>query len=196
MDDGTAQRAETRGPAHSHEVKRLNWGCGEFPGPGWINSDVKELPGIDISCDIRDGLPLDDESLDYAVSIHALPEIPYPDLVPALRELRRVLKPGGVLRLVLPDLDRGIRAYLNEDEDYFLIPDEDAQTIGAKFIVQMVWYGYSRSLFTYDFTDEILRKAGFSEMARCEYRKTASRFPEIVELDSREKESLFVEATK
>jgi hypothetical protein len=92
MDDGTAQRAETRGPAHSHEVKRLNWGCGEFPGPGWINSDVKELPGIDISCDIRDGLPLDDESLDYAVSIHALPEIPYPDLVPALRELRRYVE--------------------------------------------------------------------------------------------------------
>jgi predicted SAM-dependent methyltransferase len=196
MDDGMAQPAEAREPARSHEVRRLNWGCGEFPEPGWINSDVKEIPGIDIPCDIRHGLPLDDESLDYAVSIHALPEVPYPDLVPVVRELRRVLKPGGVLRLALPDLDMGIRAYLNEDRDYFLIPDEDARTIGGKFIVQMTWYGYSRSLFTHDFTEEILRKADFSEIARCEFRKTASRFPEIVELDSREKESLFIEATK
>jgi predicted SAM-dependent methyltransferase len=196
MDEGTAQRAETQEAAQPHGVKRLNWGCGEYPEPGWINSDVKEIPGIDISCDIRDGLPLDGDSLDYAVSIHALPEVPYPDLVPVLRELRRVLKPGGVLRLVLPDLDRGIRAYLNGDRDYFLVPDEDAQAIGAKFIVQMVWYGYSRSLFTYDFTEELLRKAGFSQMARCEYLKTASRFGEIVELDSRERESLFIEATK
>ena len=191
-----AQPAEAREPAPLHEVKRLNWGCGEHPEPGWINSDVKHTPGIDISCDIRAGLPLDDESVDYAVSIHALPEIPYPDLVPVLRELRRVLKPGGVLRLALPDLDKGIRAYLNQDGDYFLIPDEDAETIGGKFILQMVWYGYSRSLFTHDFTEEILRKAGFSELAQCEFRKTASRFPEIVELDSREKESLFIEATK
>ena len=41
-------------------VVRLNWGCGPDPEPGWINSDLKEVPGIDISRDIRDGLPLDD----------------------------------------------------------------------------------------------------------------------------------------
>ena len=182
--------------AEAPALHRLNWGCGEDPVPGWINSDVKDTPGIDLPCDIRDGLPLADDSMDYIVSIHALPEIPYGDLVPAIRELRRVLKPGGVLRLALPDLDKGIQAYLNEDRDYFLIPDEDAGTIGGKFVVQMVWYGYSRSLFTFDFTAEILQKAGFGEITRCEFGQTAGRFPEIVELDSREKESLFVEATK
>ena len=36
-------------------VRRLNWGCGTQPEPGWINSDRKQAPGIDISCDIRDG---------------------------------------------------------------------------------------------------------------------------------------------
>jgi predicted SAM-dependent methyltransferase len=196
MEDRAVQREETFAQGEAQAVTRLNWGCGEYPEPGWINSDVKDVPGIEISCDILEGLPLPDDTLDYAVSIHALPEIPYGDLVEVLRELRRVLKPGGILRLVLPDLDRGIQAYLNKDEDYFLIPDEHAQTIGAKFVVQMVWYGYSRSLFTHDFIEEILRKAGFSEVTWCEYRQTASRFPEIVELDSREKESLFVEATK
>jgi predicted SAM-dependent methyltransferase len=179
-----------------HAVRRLNWGCDTDTRPGWINSDMKDGPGIDISCDIRDGLPIEGDSLDYVVSIHALPEVPYADLVPALHELRRVLKPGGVLRLGLPDLDRGIRAYLEGDRDYFLVPDEDAKSIGAKFVVQMTWYGYSRNLFTYDYIAEMLAKAGFARVRRCEFQQTLSAHPEITELDNRERESLFVEATK
>ena len=195
MEDVTTERSQEPFGT-TLDSRRLNWGCGEHPEPGWINSDIKDGPGIDLSCDIREGLPLEADTIDYAVSIHALPEIPYTDIVGALRELRRVLKPGGVLRLALPDLDKGIQAYLSEDEDYFLIPDEDAKAIGSKFIVQMIWYGYSRTLFTYDFTAELLRKAGFTHVTRSDFRTTASRFPEIVELDSREKESLYVEATK
>ena len=195
MEDVTKERSQEPSGT-TFDSRRLNWGCGEHPEPGWINSDIKDGPGIDLSCDIREGLPLEADTIDYAVSIHALPEIPYTDIVGALRELRRVLKPGGVLRLALPDLDKGIKAYLSEDEDYFLIPDEDAKAIGSKFIVQMIWYGYSRTLFTYDFTAELLRKAGFTQVTRSDFRTTASRFPEIVELDSREKESLYVEATK
>jgi predicted SAM-dependent methyltransferase len=177
-------------------VLRLNWGCGTEPEPGWINSDIKEDPTVDISCDILEGLPLDTGSIDYAVSIHALPELRYPDQVPALMELRRVLAPGGVLRLALPDLDRGIRAYLDEDREYFLVPDEEARSIGSKFVAQMLWYGYSKTLFTQDFVAELLEKAGFVEIRHCAFRQTHSLFPEIVDLDNRPEESLFVEARK
>ncbi len=178
------------------QIRRLNWGCGAEGEPGWINSDQKEGPGVDISCDIREGLPLETESIDYAVSIHALPEIPYPELVPALAELHRVLMPGGVLRLVLPDLDRAIDAYRRGDRSYFLIPDHDVRSLGGKLIVQLTWYGYSRSLFTRDFTAELLVKAGFQRVDQVAYRSTASVFPGITELDNRESESLFVEGTK
>jgi predicted SAM-dependent methyltransferase len=178
------------------EFRRLNWGCGEHFGPGWINSDIKDIPGVDIPCDIRDGLPLETNSVDYAVSIHSLPEIPYGDLVGVLTELHRVLKPGGVLRVALPDLDRAIRAYVAGDRDYFLIPDSEAEAIGSKLVAQMTWYGWSRSLFTQDFTEEILLKAGFREVLECSFRETRSPFPEIVELDIREQESLFAEAIK
>jgi predicted SAM-dependent methyltransferase len=174
----------------------LNWGCGEYPEPGWINSDVKDVPGIDLPCDIREGLPLEDDSIDYVVSIHALPELSHPDLVPALRELRRVLRARGVLRLSLPDLDRGIAAYKRGDRAYFLVPDEDATSVGAKLCVQMTWYGYSRSLFTTDYVEELLRRAGFREVHHAAYRITRSAFPDIVALDNREAESLFVEAVK
>jgi hypothetical protein len=107
-----------------------------------------------------------------------------------------VLEPGGVLRLVLPDLDKGIRAYLDEDRDYFLIPDRDARSIGGKLITQMLWYGWSRMLFTYDLVAEMLIEAGFSSVSHCSYRQTNSRFPGITELDSRERESLYAEAVK
>jgi SAM-dependent methyltransferase len=177
-------------------VRRLNWGCGTDPRPGWINSDRKDRPGIDLSCDLLDGLPLPSESVDYAVSIHALPEVPHPQLVPALEELRRVLKPRGVLRLALPDLDRGIGAYLRGERDYFLIPDEHARSLGGKLGLQLTWYGYSRTLFTTDFIEELLYRAGFPEVRPCAYRTTTSPFPAIVELDNRERESLFVEALK
>jgi len=187
--------AESPPPAFAG-VRRLNWGCGEHPEPGWLNSDIKDVPGIDVVADVRAGLPLETGSIDYITSIHALPELPYPDLVPALQELHRVLKPGGVLRLALPDLDRGIAAYQNGDADYFHVPDDDARTIGAKFVTQMVWYGYSRSLFVLDFVEELLERAGFARVERCEYRETASRWPEIVELDNRPRESLFVEGFK
>lgn len=176
---------------------RLNWGCGASGEPGWINSDLKDGPGIQISADIRDGLPLDDNSLDYAVSIHALPMISYPDLVPVLQELRRMLKPGGVLRLTLPDVDRTIQAYLRHDREYFLVPDDEVDCYGGKFIVHLLWYGYTVTLFTADFIEELLGKAGFHHVSHCAYRQTASEHaPGILELDNREAESLFVEAVK
>lgn len=185
-------------PADAAEatVRRMNWGCGTQPAPGWINSDIKDGPGIDISCDIREGLPLEDSSLDYVTSIHALPELPYPDLETALVELRRVLKPDGVLRLSLPDLDRAIRAYLDGDASYFLIPDDDVRSLGGKLIVQITWYGYSKSMYTFDFVEELLYRAGFRRVVRCSYQQTSTEHAEITTLDNRERESLFVEAFK
>jgi predicted SAM-dependent methyltransferase len=164
--------------------------------PGWLNSDIKDGPGVDIVADVRTGLPLESESIDYITSIHALPELPFADLVPALTELRRVLKSGGVLRLGLPDLERGILAYQRGDRDYFHIPDHEARSIGAKFVTQMIWYGYSRTLFVHGFVEELLERAGFAQVNRCEYRQTTSPWPDIVELDNRERESLFMEAVK
>jgi SAM-dependent methyltransferase len=177
------------------ERHRLNWGCGEWVVPGWVNSDLKGGEGV-IACDIREGLPFEDASFDYVVSIHALPELAYPELAPALRELRRVLKPRGVLRLGLPDLTRSYEAYRRGDRDYFLIPDDERTTVGGKFVTQVLWYGYSRTIFVPGFIEELLVSAGFSNVQHVAFRETRSPFPEIVQLDNREFESLFIEGTK
>lgn len=175
---------------------RLNWGCGPVRRPGWVNSDLEPGEGVDVPCDIRAGLPMPDDTFDCVVSIHVLEQLPVLELDGALRELRRVLKCGGIIRLAVPDLDRAIAAYRDGDARYFYVPDQDAASLGGKLSVQMTWYGSSRSLFTYDFLEELLGRAGFRDIRRCAFRETASGDPTIVELDNRPRESLFVEAIK
>lgn len=175
-------------------VRRLHWGCGDITPEGWINSDIREGPGIDISCSIFDGLPLEDGSIDYITGQHVLPEIKIYDQVTALSELRRVLKPGGVLRLSLPDLDLAIAAYQSGRREHFDIWDWD--TVSGEFITYILWYNHIQTPFTYEFAEELLRKAGFGEVRRVAYRVTESAYPEIVDLDNRERESFYVEAVK
>src|SRR2546421_11330694 len=40
----------------------VNFGCGQFPLPGWINVDMARWPGVEINWDLRDGLPFPDKS--------------------------------------------------------------------------------------------------------------------------------------
>ena len=191
-EDGPTARFRPTGD----EPARLNWGCGPKGEPGWINADLARHSTIQLSGDIRDGLPIEDDCLDYVVSIHALPMIPLSDVPDVLTELRRVLRPGGTLRLSLPDFDRAVDAYRRGDGDYFLVPDRDAETPSGKLVTQLLWYGYSVSLFTPEFADELLRKAGFTEVHHCAFRETATGQAGITDLDDREGESFFVEAVK
>ncbi len=182
--------------ARSDHVRCLNWGCGPNPPAGWINADLLSGPGIDLSGDIRDGLPLETGSIQYIASIHALQDLPYLDVVPALRELWRVLEPGGILRLGLPDLERAIDAYNRRDAAYFYIKDDESATISGKLVIQMTWYGENRMMFTEEFGRELLLRAGFRDVVRCALGKTASPYPEIAALDNRPRETLFLEARK
>lgn len=178
------------------DIRRLNWGCGPCATPGWINADARDAQGVDVVGDIRSGLALDSDSIEYIVAIHVLQDLSYWDIPIALKELRRVLVPGGVLRLGLPDLDKAIRAYLAGDHAYFHVPDGDAQGIGTKLVTQLVWYGSVRTPFTFDCIEEWLLREAFRDIRRCGFGRTWSPYPDIVTLDNRPRESLFVEAHK
>lgn len=177
-------------------VTRINIGCGKFPRAGWINLDNKRRPGVDCVADLRADLPFAEASVDYAVAIHVLPHIRLDALAPALNRIRRVLKPCGVLRLALPDLERAIDAHRRGDLGYFAVPDARWKSPGAKLVAQIVWHNDIATPFTFDLAAEALEKAGFADAARCGFRETRSRFPEIVDCDNRERESLFVEASR
>lgn len=175
-------------------ITRLHVGCGSHAAPGWINADRHPGEGIELCADLRDGLPIDDASVDYAVAMHVLQDLPWDELPGVLAELRRVLRPGGTLRLGLPDLDRAFDAYRRGDADYFHVPDRDAASIGAKLVTQLVWYGSVRTPFCFDFARELLEGAGFRAVRRSRFGHSDSGHPDIATLDNRERETLFVEA--
>ena len=175
-------------------MRRLHWGCGNVTATGWINTDVADLAGIDIRCDVVGGLPFADNSIDCISTQHALQYVELYDQWKALDEQRRVLKPGGVLRLCLPDLDQAIAAYQGGQRDYFY--SHDRRTISGEFIAQVLGWGHAKTLFTYEFAEELVVDVGFRSCHRVGYRETVSRYPEIVELDDREGESFFLEAFK
>lgn len=177
-------------------MRRLHWGSGPVTPPGWTHSDSQAWPGVDAVADIRSGLPFADEHFDVVVSIHALPELPYSDQRPALRELARVLRPGGVLRLGLPCLDKAIRAYVSGDVDYFLVRDDEVQDLAGKLVAQLTWFGVSRCFFTASFVSELLLGSGFRETRTANFRETTTGVPGIVDLDDRPLESFFVEAIR
>ncbi|MGH9935000.1 MAG: class I SAM-dependent methyltransferase, partial [Blastocatellia bacterium] len=91
-------------PAKRPEARRLNVGCGHQRREGWIGIDIVATEAADIVRDITRGLPFDDASVDEIYCDNVLEHIgPSADFIFVLNEFYRVLKPGGVATIIVPD---------------------------------------------------------------------------------------------
>ena len=96
---------------------KLHIGCGKGHLAGWINIDVHPAP---LALNVLRGLPFADGSASHVFVSHLLEHLYYPrDVMPFLAEARRVLAPGGVIRVVVPDVEKCIAAYLENDREFF-----------------------------------------------------------------------------
>lgn len=93
----------------------VNLACGGVyvTGAGWLNLDYSSASSAVKSANLLGRLPLADGTADLVYSSHFLEHIPLEQVGPFLQECLRILKPGGVLRLVLPDLENLCRIYLH-----------------------------------------------------------------------------------
>jgi predicted SAM-dependent methyltransferase len=90
----------------------LNLGCGDRFHPAWTNVDVATDDPAVIPHDLRQGIPFPDEEFDVIYHSHVLEHFSKADGPRFLRECRRVLKPGGTIRVAVPDLERIAKTYL------------------------------------------------------------------------------------
>lgn len=94
------------------EPAYLNLGCGSCLHSDWINVDFKSTKREVISYDLTQGVPFPDNSFTAVYHSHLLEHLPKSAAEPFLRECYRVLQPGGILRVVVPDLEQIARLYL------------------------------------------------------------------------------------
>lgn len=93
-------------------MRYLNVGCGAVFHSSWTNIDmVSYFPEVK-ACDLRKGIPYPDEYFDACYSSHVLEHLTAKEATTFLKECLRVLKVGGVLRIVVPDLESICRQYL------------------------------------------------------------------------------------
>lgn len=177
-------------------MNKLNMGCGYVMPDGWENVDLLDY-GNNVVADLLDRLPYPDDHFDYIVSNHTLQMIRFDDLPRALAELRRVLKPDGVMRTLVPDADGAAHSWIDMADGWEPpISEEIEGTRDGRFLRYLFWHGDARSAFTSESLAETLLKAGFSEAHDVRFGLTNSPHPEIASLDSREDESIVVEAIK
>lgn len=93
---------------------KLHLGCGHRRLDGFVHVDGLVEMDPDLVVDVRNLTEMADHSASLIYACHVLEHIPRPEVIWTLQEWRRVLRPGGVLRVSVPDFETLAELYLNE----------------------------------------------------------------------------------
>ena len=92
---------------------------GRYKSDEWVNLDITERKGVDIVADASDKIPLETCTVDEIHCIHVLEHVTRDKYTNMLAEMHRVLKPGGLLYVEVPDfkgtIDNLTRAFASGD---------------------------------------------------------------------------------
>lgn len=93
-------------------MQLLNIACGNRYHKDWINIDFYANNSDIKKVNILSGLPFKDNSFDVAYSSHFFEHLHTQDATFVISEVYRVLKKGGILRIVVPDLEGVCKEYI------------------------------------------------------------------------------------
>lgn len=228
---------------NTSSIVKVNLGSGLVGLPDWLNYDNSWLAlagrhrwliRLLVACGLvpaayRDvvwppilwhdcckGIPLGDRSVDYVYCSHFLEHLYRHEVVQLLKECARVLKPGGMIRVVVPDLDRLIEMYLRKDPKAFpAFPDPDniTPTYADLFMAHIFPYVMNlgkppktveriqecfmrrhKWMYNADSLGRLLDFVGFMAIESKGYQE--STMPDVAWLDRHPEVSCYVEAKK
>lgn len=171
-------------------AKRLMLGAGSNAHPGWLASDLRPSRADVVYLDATVPFPLPSQSFDFVFSEHMIEHIPWSSGRFMLEECRRVLKPGGVLRISTPDLAFILSLYGREDDeareyvDWVMgafMPDQEQRA--PHFVINNAFRAWGHQ-FLYDraLLTRTLGDVGFAEIRECSIGE--SERPELRRLEA------------
>lgn len=146
-----------RRPVSADGKVRLHLGCGDIAAPGFINVDARPAPHVHYVRDVTDLSIFADDSVDLVYASHVLEHVSHRALKQTLWEWRRVLRPGGVLRLSVPDFDKLLAIYQSCD-------GEITSILGSLMGGQEHPHNTHFSVFNRAYLAAKLREVGFEEI--------------------------------
>jgi len=185
-----------------YPVHRLNLCSGGRTIPGYCDLDICDA---DIVMDLSHGnLPFRDDSLDSVVCMSAINYFTRDRGREIIAEVHRTLKPGGVARFGVQDLEKIARWYVEKNNEFFFqkLPDGrerfEGVTLGDKFASWFYGYvsagGACRYFYDYESLAWIFKDLGFSVVEKRNYME--SRLSGMQAIDNRPEQMFYLEAVK
>lgn len=171
------------------------------PGPLYLVDGVHRFTQLDIG----EPLPFDDAVVDWVYAEHLIEHVPLGIVIGWLGEVRRVLRPGGVLRLTTPDLELYVRGYLDQRGGFFARHRRRLRTLRVgppmperrAFMVNQIFYHFGHR-WIYDEAElrYALAVAGFDgwQVSRRDYREGTRNDVAALDTGFRRDETLYLEA--
>lgn len=180
----------------------LNLATGPHVLEGFVNLELRAYHPDVIRWDCRRGVPVADESCRGLRIEHFLEHLDPRDEVPLLlRDCYRALMPGGVLRIVVPDVARYMAAYVARDKAAFnalAVEDPFPDDLPTWMdVVNHAFHQWHEHRWGYDVENltRLLEAAGFSQVAASHYGR--SRLPALArDREEHAAYSLYVEGLK
>lgn len=145
------------GPPPPPPVK-INLGCGSNRLAGWDNHDA------DINIVKR--LPWPDAHADFIFAEHVVEHVTQYQAIAFLRECRRVIKPGGVLRIAVPSIES---IWKRGDPEYFAFVKKWAPSLDLRGAMHAILHAHGhQAAWTESLLQALLFFAGFDRVTSCE----------------------------
>ena len=143
---------------------KLHLGCATKALTGFINVDIRDMPGVDMIDDISRLKKFLDESADLIYVSHVLEHFGRREYKEVLKRWHAVLKDGGVLRIAVPDFEKIVEHY-NENHDLELLR-------GFLYGGQNYAQNYHYCTWDFETLSKDLISVGFKEVRKYEWSDT------------------------